>query len=349
VTSIIPSRLGLVLGGGGARGLAHIGVLEVLEARGLRPAIVAGSSMGGLIGALWAAGLSAREIADLARGFRFPRWFVPGAIVEWATIFRPAAKILEPLSFAALSTRLRVTAVDLERGVPVVLDHGPLLPAVRATCAVPGVMPPEKIEGHWLIDGGIVSMVPVDSVWRVDPAVVVAVSVSARRARAMPELGWKRTSLLSRFGRLFPNPATARMSFEILVRASEIALAHSTVLSNAMAGPELNIDVDVEDIGLRDFDRISDAVSRGRAAALRALPALDALLRAPAPLVAQDPADATLVLLDPVCRMTVGLARSRARVAYGGRTYLFCSENCRDAFLRSPEKYLAAARHGAEA
>ena len=329
--------LALVLGGGAARGLAHIGVLELLESEGVRPAILAGSSMGGLISALWAAGLRASEIADLARGFHFPRWFVPGALVEWERIFRPAARILEPLSFEGLPTPLRITAVDLEQGIPVVLDSGRLLPAVRATCAVPGVIPPEKIGSRWLVDGGLFNLVPVDAAWSSDPDLVVAVSVSAQRARRMPQLNWKLTRLLSRFGRLLPNPATAKSSFEILVRAAEIALARTAVLSSAMAGPELLIEVDVEDIGLRDFNRLSDAVERGRTAAVRALPALRSLLESPTRVAASAQAAPSV---DPVCLMAVAPRRARARAVYCGRTYLFCSENCRDAFLRAPDGYL---------
>lgn len=331
-------RFGLVLGGGGARGLAHVGVLDVLEAEALRPSILAGSSIGGLIAALWAAGISARKIAELARGFRFPRWFIPGGIVAWETIFRPVVQILEPLSFEELAIPLRITTVDLEAGEPVVLDRGPLLPAVRATCAIPGVFPPERIDGGWLVDGGLVSMIPVDAVWTADPDVVVAVSVSALWRRRIPQLDWKLTTLLSRLGRVVPNPATAKVTFEILVRAAEIALARTTVLSHAMARPELLIDVDVDDIGLRDFDRALDAIAFGRAAAARELPALRALLAA-APLRAA-PFDANVELVDPVCRMTVGPRRARARTTHRGRTYLFCSENCRDAFVGSPEAFV---------
>lgn len=87
-------RVALALGGGAARGLAHIGVLEVLEREGVRPGCIAGSSMGGIIGALAAAGFTAREIAEVARGFRFPWWFLPGGFLRWETIFGPAARLL---------------------------------------------------------------------------------------------------------------------------------------------------------------------------------------------------------------------------------------------------------------
>lgn len=139
------TRLALALGGGAARGLAHIGVLEVLEREGIRPDCIVGSSMGGLVGALSAAGLGAYDIAEAARGFRFPRWFIPGGLVAWDAVFRTAVPTLSELAFERLATPLVVTAVDLEEGSEVILHTGPVLPAVQATCAVPGVFPPVKL------------------------------------------------------------------------------------------------------------------------------------------------------------------------------------------------------------
>ncbi len=82
-------RVALVLGGGAARGLAHIGVLEVFEREAIKLHSIVGTSMGGLVGALSATGLKARDIAEIARGFRFPRWFLPGALLDWRSLFAP--------------------------------------------------------------------------------------------------------------------------------------------------------------------------------------------------------------------------------------------------------------------
>jgi NTE family protein len=92
-------KFALIFGGGAARGLAHLGALEVREREGILPAFVGGASMGGLIAALWAAGLDAAKIRGVARGFRFPRWFVPGGLVAWDRIFAPAVPFLENASF----------------------------------------------------------------------------------------------------------------------------------------------------------------------------------------------------------------------------------------------------------
>lgn len=155
-------RLALALGGGAARGLAHIGVLEVLEREGVHPSLIAASSMGGVVGALAATGLAARQIEEVAHGFRFPWWFLLGGFVRWETVFGPAAGELAGVDFEDLRTELMLTAVDLEACEQVILTTGAVLPAVRATCALPGVLPPEKIEGRVLADGGLMNLLPVD-------------------------------------------------------------------------------------------------------------------------------------------------------------------------------------------
>lgn len=331
-------RLALALGGGAARGLAHIGVLQVLEREGIRPACIAGSSMGGLIGALSATGLRAEEIAQVARAFHFPRWFLPGGIVQWDSLFRSAVPMLSG-TFADLVTPLVVTAVDLEASTQVVLSSGQLLPAIRATCAVPGVLPPVRLGGRWLVDGGLVNVLPVDVAWMADPEVVVAVKVGALRVRRIPQLKWRVTSFLSQLGGMIPNPATAKVSFEVLVRAAEIILERQTALAAAMTGPEVLIEPDLGNMTLRDFGRIDDAIAAGRRAAEAALPELLCLLESPPR--AQAPAERVAQLsFDPVCAMVISPARARATATHAGVTYSFCSPNCRDGFVRDPDHYL---------
>ena len=328
-------RVGLVLGGGGARGLAHIGVLDVLEREGIRPDCITGSSMGGLIGALSAAGLRAKEIQDAARFFHFPKWFHFGRTVKWESIFPSAAQALDGVTFRGLETTLLIVAVDLEAGRQVILDSGPVLPAVRATCAVPGVLPSVKLEGHWLADGGILNVLPVDVAWTADPDVVIAVNVGGLKTRSMPQLDWKATSVLSRLGSFLPNPATAKVSFEVLARAAEIALEHQTALATAMTGPEVLVEPKPEGVGLRDFHRLDETVEAGRRAAEEALSALLRALDAPT----RRPRSTRTVHLDPVCGMVLSPGRARALIPRSGETYYFCSLNCRDCFERDPARY----------
>lgn len=334
-------RVALALGGGAARGLAHIGVLEVFEREGIEIAFLAGSSMGGLIGALRATGLLSHDIAAIARSFRFPRWFIPGGVLDWSSLFASSVPALSG-TFEELETPLALTAVDLEAGAQVVIHTGSLLPAVKATCTIPGVLAPVKLGGRWLADGGLMNVLPVDIAWMSDPDVVVAVKVGAARERPLPQLDWRVTSLLSRLGGIIPNPATAKVTFEILVRAVEIMLDRQTALAAAMTAPELLIEPELGDMGLRDFQRLDDAVAAGRRAAEAALPVLARLLES-SPAVPARGERVLSLRFDPVCAMVINPARARATTTRGDQTYYFCSENCRECFQRDPDAYLGGA------
>lgn len=324
-------RVALVLGGGAARGLAHIGAIEVLEREGIDPVLVVGSSVGGLIGALFATGLRAPDIQMLARGFCFPSWFVPGGLVSWERIFRPAVPVLGRARFESLARRLAVVAVDLESGGRVVLHEGAVLPAIRATCAVPAVLPPVEIGGRWLVDGGLVSVLPVDVASMGDPDVVIAIEVGTPRARRLPWLARARWGI----GHLLPNPFTAWSSFEVLVRAAEIALDRQNTLAAAMVGPAVLVRVALGELGMRDFHRLDEAVAAGRRAMDEALPALEAAL-VTRPSRRERLAEREVVLhFDPVCEMVVNPRAAAARLERDGREIYFCSTGCRDAFART--------------
>lgn len=310
-------RIALVLGGGGARGLAHIGVLEVMEEEGLRPAFLVGTSMGGVVAALSAAGQPADRIHQLARGFSFPRWFIPGGLVTWDRIFAPAARALVGLSFDQLALPMAVVAVDLEAGRQVVLHEGPLLPALRATCAVPGVLPPVEVGGRWLVDGALVNALPVDVAAMAEPDLVVAARAGGHGPRSMPDLR---------------RPLTVFTGIEILVRATEIALDRQNTLATAMVEPHVLVDVRLGDIGLRDFDRLDEAVAAGREAAREALPALRRALGDVKTGAARS--ERLSLHVDPVCDMVVGPRQAAAVVVHDGRTFFFCSATCRDTFQR---------------
>jgi YHS domain-containing protein len=155
----------------------------------------------------------------------------------------------------------------------------------------------------------------------------------------VPQLSWRLTSVLSRLGGVIPNPATAKVSFEVLVRAAEIVLDRQTALAAAMTGPEVLIEPELGDITLRDFHRLDEAVAAGRRAAETALPGLLRLLESP-PHVQAARERVVQLRFDPVCAMVISPARARATVLRGETTYYFCSPNCRDCFERDPDRYL---------
>jgi NTE family protein len=327
----------LALGGGGARGLAHLGVLEVLEAEGIRPTFLAGTSIGGLVGALWASAIPAVKIIAIARGFRFPHRFVPGRVLVWEEIFPTAVPVLAGRTFEDLDTPLAVSAVDLQAGEEVVLHGGPLLPAIRATCAVPGVLPPERLEGRCLVDGGVMNVLPVDLAWSWEADTVIAVNIVASPRQPM-QLESRYARIATALGRIVPNPMTAHLAYEIAMRAVEVALDRQRALAIAMTGPEVLIDVDLGDVSLGDFHRLDEVVEMGRRATRAALPRLRTALTEPSCMSAH--ADGRFTLhIDPVCRMAISPGRARAQCERGGVTYYFCSVNCRDSFERHGDRY----------
>jgi NTE family protein len=177
-------RIGLALGGGGAKGLAHIPMLEALDELGIRPHRVAGTSIGAVVGALYAGGLSGARIRDMVEQFlvnrsesdhklfalpRSLRWldfidpaFASGGLLESNDFIDFLGEAIPARRFSDLEIPLKVVAAELWSGEPVVLDSGPLLSAVQASMAVPGVFRPVERDGLTLVDGGVANPLPFD-------------------------------------------------------------------------------------------------------------------------------------------------------------------------------------------
>ncbi len=200
--------IGLALGSGGARGLAHIVVLEALDELGVRPAVIAGSSMGALVGAVYASGLPGRDIREFVRetlraravftrklmGIRVGRLadlLFSGSgnpiLLDAELAFDAFMPKTVPETFAALQTPLAVVGADLGRREEVIFDEGPLRPAVAGSIAIPGLFRPVAHAGRQLIDGGIVDPLPFEALsGRADVIVAVDVTVGgANRARSI--------------------------------------------------------------------------------------------------------------------------------------------------------------------
>lgn len=177
-----PAKVALVLGGGGCRGYGHIGVLRGLEAEGLRPDLVVGSSVGSLVGALWAAGLDAARIdrlgarlnPNMLRDWIFPKLGIFGG----EGIARFVRKQIGRRDIASLPTRFAAVATDLRTGDRVVLERGEVAVAVQASASAPGLLEPVRIDGRLLVDGNLASPVPVDSARRLGAQRILAIDVS---------------------------------------------------------------------------------------------------------------------------------------------------------------------------
>ncbi len=175
--------IGLALGGGGIRGLAHLGVLEVLEEAHIPVDYLAGTSMGGLVGAVYAAGVPVADAIAFAKRLGLIDIASPDG--NWRGLFGHAkiAKLLtellgsDALTFEDLRIPLSVVATDIERGEMVVFNRGPLIPALLATSAFPIMFAPLQYEERWLIDGGMVNNLPVDLVRQMGAERVLGVNV----------------------------------------------------------------------------------------------------------------------------------------------------------------------------
>ncbi|GAA5091542.1 patatin-like phospholipase family protein [Microbacterium yannicii] len=178
--------LGLVLGGGGAFGAAHVGVLQVLAERGIRPGIVTGTSSGALVGAAYGAGVELGALDRAARGFRWsaiarwslaPRW----GLLDTTPIIDAVSRTLgeDPL-IEDLPRRFAAFATDLRTRRGVILDSGPLSLALRATVAVPGLLPPVRRGRELLADGGMIDNVPVAAARTLGASRVIVVRLHAK-------------------------------------------------------------------------------------------------------------------------------------------------------------------------
>lgn len=269
--------VGLALGGGGARGLAHIGVLKVFERENVPIDYLAGTSMGGIVAAFYAAGRPAEaleaEVMNLMRPRNLLR-LIDLSLLPHAGLFSGervrqylAEELGEDLTFDQLCIPLALTAVDLISGKEVVLREGVVIDAVRATSSFPAVFDPVEIGPYRLVDGGVLNNVPADVVRRLGAEVVVAVDVG---------LDFYDLALVDNPG----TPPTTRIAHnawraeslmsEVLVRQRLAAAQPEIVLHPRIPG---------EISAFSGFNEAAKIVAAGEAAAVEALPRLKKLVR----------------------------------------------------------------------
>jgi len=176
-------RIGLALGGGAARGFAHIGVIQVLEESGIKPDLVVGTSAGSLVAALYASGKSGAELATLADSMdesAFTDWSFPGrGLIRGEALAKYVRDHTGARSIEQMRTPLGIVATDLDSGQPILFQRGDPGVAVRASSAVPAVFQPVKIGTHEYVDGGLVAPVPVRFARQMGAEFVIAVDISA--------------------------------------------------------------------------------------------------------------------------------------------------------------------------
>jgi NTE family protein len=252
--------IGLALGGGFARGFAHLGVLKVLEQHRIRVSHIAGTSVGSIFAGAYASGAPLARVLATSRTIRFrdiARWSV--SRLGLASNHRLAdviERVFDSRHFEDMKIPLAVVATDLASGDPVIFRQGPLVEAIRASCAYPGLFEPIQIGTRWLADGGLVAPVPTQAARQLGARLVLGVSVGTQDgSRNAP-----------------------KNIFQVVARAVSAAQKHQ--LDTWERHADLVIRPNVQDISWDDFGRASEAIEAGEIAARLALPRIQQLIAA---------------------------------------------------------------------
>ncbi len=255
-------RFGMALGGGGARGYAHIGVMRVLEREGFRPSVMAGTSMGSIMAAIFAAGHTADSVQQVLSQMSFWRFLDLNPLNDMLN-FSELVRFLEPhipRQMEDFPIPLGITATDLITGTEVYFRQGDVFQAMRASIAYPGVINPIWVGEQLLADGGILNQIPVDLVRFLGAERVIAVDVTP--LEVLHEQPQKKTWWQQIFRRgIDVNPIqNVYRSVEIMqIRLAEVKLAVSR--------PDLVLRPRLEGIGLFSFQQLEQAIQDGETAA----------------------------------------------------------------------------------
>ncbi|VUD69167.1 putative NTE family protein [Thalassocella blandensis] len=257
-------KFGLALGGGGVKGLAHIALLKQLDEWKIKPTLIAGSSMGAILGALYAHGLTGKEIEDRVRmhiigpnegvkeTFRKSKHLLKwarvfsweksrGGLITADGLFEHLFSEIINLDFNDLDIAFKAIATDYHTGQEVVLRSGELLPAVRASMAVPGVFAPVKINTRLLIDGGVINNLPCDQVAGCGGKIIASDVIS------LPT---------------FRSPST----LQVMSGALNIMIADRTRRLMQEFPPDFIFKPNTEGVDAFDFHKIADVLVQGQAA-----------------------------------------------------------------------------------
>ena len=248
----------MALGGGFARGLAHLGVLKVFEQNHIPITHIAGTSVGSVFGAAYASGAPLARILATSRTIRFrdiARWSVSRlGLASNHRLGDMVERVFESKQFEDMKIPLAVVATDLASGDPVVFREGPLVDAIRASCAFPGLFEPIQIGTRCLADGALVAPVPTQAARAFGATLVVGVSVGVHDGhRDAP-----------------------KNLFQVVARAVSAAQKHQ--LDTWERHADLVIRPDVSSLAWDDFDRANEAIEAGAAAAQLAVPRIRKLL-----------------------------------------------------------------------
>ncbi|MCT4610735.1 MAG: patatin-like phospholipase family protein [Pelagimonas sp.] len=290
--------LGLALGSGGARGWCHIGVLRQLEKNGITPDVVAGCSMGALVGAAWAAGkLDALE--NWALGLTQTRFFGfidpavdKGGLIKGGAVEDLLRAIDLPERIEDLPKPYLAVATDMSTGREIWLQDGPLAPAVRASVSIPGVFAPTQVNGHWLLDGGLINPVPVTACRALGATRTIAVNPNAKMGRPLwtasqSDTIWKQLGtdeikphLPEVLSDLIPEGRTVEKSpamMEVLSASIDVLTEFLRQTRAACDPSDLLLDADLGHMSVVELFRAQEAISEGERIAKAQMGAIQGL------------------------------------------------------------------------
>lgn len=281
-------NVALALSSGGARGLAHIGAIEELEAHGYHISSIAGCSMGALIGGVYAAGklnefrewmktIDRKKMLSLIDFSLSLNHFVKGTrIIEAIMEFVPDVNIEDlPIPYCAVAT-------DLKSGREVMFRRGSLFKAIRASISLPSFYEPVKRNDMILIDGGIINPLPLNRVTRQSGDILVGVDVSGHDYKAQ----WDELQRLTAIQKSDKSLKTKILDmlipdnldfnyYTVLSRASSLMIRQNSILMARLMNPDILIDIQMNRYGTFDFDKSEKLIAIGRQKALQAISKLD--------------------------------------------------------------------------
>lgn len=280
-------RIGLALGSGGARGWCHIGILRELERMGIRPDVVAGASMGALVGAIYAGGaLDALEdwaMKLTARSFisMLDVNLSSGGLVEGTEILAVIRRLLDADLIEELNIPLALVATDMATGREVWMTKGDIAQAVRASVALPGIISPFRIGDRWFLDGGLTNPLPVTACRMLGAEVIIAANPNGRfdgtfwadrdRKSILPPImtTWRdylpdMPDALTAFFTEEPTPEPRPPYLDVI--AASIDIMTDAIRRSKLAGdpPHVLLDAHLSKMTVLDFHRAGDAIEEGR-------------------------------------------------------------------------------------
>jgi len=253
--------IGIALGGGFARGIAHIGVLKVLEEENIPVSMVAGTSVGAMLGAAYCSGLSIAELQEVASRVRFTtfaRWTLSRyGFANNDRMISFLNRTLKAKTFEELRIPLAVTATDFNTGEAAVFTSGSIVDPVRASCAYPGMFLPVEIGGRWLVDGMLSHPVPTRPLRNMGVARVLGVHLKGQ---------WSKST-------------APRHLFDVI--GQSFAIAQDQMGTVWRSAADLVIEPDVAGFDYDDFSRAKELIRVGEKAMRRALPEVRSWLETP--------------------------------------------------------------------